>query len=171
MPQYKTIVSESRCLVGIREHYHIQLSYKTLCPEATQRIHTPPANCVTTYVAHLRAGLRFFLHPLFVDICKYYKVQLGQLMSNVIRTTMGFLMTCRAFGCECRLELWRRLYYLCKKCKMPEGRGFFYIDRRSARPVVLGPSIIHSWKNEFFLVKHPSSRAAVYWYHGTTESV
>lgn len=100
VPQYKTTILESRRLDGIREHYHFLILYKTFYPKASQRIHTPPANCVTTYVAHLWSGLHFPLHPLFVDICKYYRIQLGQLMPNMIRTTMGFLMACRAFRCE-----------------------------------------------------------------------
>lgn len=77
-------------------------------------------------------------------------------MSNVIQKIVRFLKACPVFGCECRLELWRMLYFLCKKCTTPEGHKFFYIARRSSRPVVLGPSSIHSWKNEFFYVKHNS---------------
>lgn len=72
--QYKTTVSKLRRLDGIREHYHFSILYKTYCLEATQQIHTPPENCMTTYVVHLRAGLQFLLHPLFVDICKYYRI-------------------------------------------------------------------------------------------------
>lgn len=80
VPQYKTIVLKSRVLEGIREHYNIPMSYKTYCLDATQRIHIPIANYVTTYVAYLLAGLRFPLHLFLLDICKYYKVQLGKLM-------------------------------------------------------------------------------------------
>lgn len=75
-------------------------------------------------------------------------------MSNVIRTTVRFLMAYWDFECECKLVLWRRLYYLCKKCTTPKGRGFFYIARHSVRPIVLGPSSTHSWKNKFFYLKH-----------------
>lgn len=122
----------------------------------TQRTPTPLLNYVTTYVAHLWAGLRFPLYPLFMDICRYFKVQLGQLMSNIIQTTVDFLMACWAFGCKWGLELWWRLYYLCQKCETPYGRWFFYIARWSQCPVILGPSSIHSCKNEFFYVKHTS---------------
>lgn len=77
-------------------------------------------------------------------------------MLNVIQTTVRFLMVCRAFGCECRLELWRRLYYLCQKYTTPEEREFFYIARHSSRPLIFGPSNIHLRKNKFFYVKHHS---------------
>lgn len=82
------------------------------------RIHRPLARCVTTYVAHLRVELQFPLHPIFEDICIYYNIQLGQLAPNVIRATIGFLMACRAFGCQVSLELWRRFFVLGQKWKV-----------------------------------------------------
>lgn len=107
-------------------------------------------------MAHLKARLQFPLHSLFSDIYKYYDIQLEKLMSNVIQTTVGFIMACRAYGCEVSLELWRRLYYLSHKCTMEEGKGFFYITRRGQQSNITGPSSVHSWKNEYFYVKHPS---------------
>lgn len=96
VPQYQTTISECVNLEGVREVYHFPIYYRAYYSRADQRIHTPPPQCITTYIAHLKASLRFPLHPLFMDICKYYDIQLGQLMPNVIQTTVVFIMACRA---------------------------------------------------------------------------
>lgn len=78
-------------------------------------------------MAHLRARLQFPLHPLFVDIFKYYQVQLGQLMSNVIRTTVGFLMACRAFDLSASWSYGEDCITCVKNLGHSKGMNFFIL--------------------------------------------
>lgn len=86
----------------------------------------------------------------------YHDVTEGGHLMKKKSESVGFLMACQTFECEVRMELWRRLYFLCQKFTTLEGLGFFYLARSNNRPVVMGPFSIHLWKNEFFYVKNSS---------------
>lgn len=69
---------------------------------------------------------------------------MGQLLPNVIHSTVFVIMVCRACAVEVSLEIWRHMQYLSKKCKIVQERSFLCATRRSKKPSIVGPLSIYA---------------------------
>lgn len=117
--------------LSIRRTFNIGEDYEIIFPGKKAYAHEAPEGSLVVYLAQMRAGLRFPLHPLFKDIIRFWKLQLGQIMSNGIRVIIGFILLCKMHGVSICLDVFRHYFYISQKFGTKEGHGFFYFIRRS----------------------------------------
>lgn len=73
----------------------------------------PPIEfCAAYYVAQFRASLHFSLLPLLVDLLKFYKIVLSQLVSNAVRVVVTFEAHCQSFEIPSFVGLFRSLFII-----------------------------------------------------------
>lgn len=74
-------------------------------------------------------GLRFLLHPLFIDTMNYWGIGLGQLTLNGIRQIVVFILICKVFRILMNLEAFRNIFFYIKQVK--EGPGCHTFQKKN----------------------------------------
>ena len=55
---------------------------EVVVPDDLERLHTPPDSYVTLSELYLKFGVRFLLHPFFVEVFKYFGLTVFQITPN-----------------------------------------------------------------------------------------
>ena len=136
-------------LIRIRSTYHIPTEIDLILPPADWRAHQPPVSFFTLYEEHLVAGLRFPLHKFIVDVLRYYRIPLAQLVPNGVRILIRFLITCLEHNVPPTVTLFRYFFQMRRSSQTVGYRSF-----HSRTPLkILTPENNQGWKPRFFFVR------------------
>ena len=136
-------------LIRIRSTYHIPTEIDLLLPPADWRAHQPPVSFFTLYEEHLVAGLRFPLHKFIVDVLRYYRIPLAQLVPNGVRILIRFLITCLEHNVPPTVTLFRYFFQMRRSSQTVGYRSF-----HSRTPLkILTPENNQGWKPRLFFVR------------------
>ena len=71
-----------------------------VAPDDLERLHTPSEGYVTLSELYLKFGVRFLLHPFFVEVLKYFGLTIFQITPNGWAQMIGLfhLFTERGIG-------------------------------------------------------------------------
>ncbi|XP_042416086.1 formin-1-like [Zingiber officinale] len=78
----------------LRYTYGVEDDAQVIIPTGIHQFFNPPAGSSTFFKEQFVAGLRLPIHPFFSDICRYFRIPLGQLTPNSIRILYGFVVIC-----------------------------------------------------------------------------
>ena len=122
-------------------------------PYELEREHQPPEGYVTQLETYLKFGVRFPLHPFFMDVLKYFRFTVFQVTPN------GWAHMIGLFGLflECRMAppttvefVW---FYSIKSNK--NDKCFYYFAKRLSKGLKVIAKIKDSlglWKEAYFYI-------------------
>ena len=133
----------------MRSTYNIPAEIDLILPSTEWRAHQPPVGFFTLYKEHLVAGLRFSLHKFIVDVLRYYRISLAQLVPNGVRILIRFLITCLEHNVPPTVTLFRYFFQMRRSSQSVGYRSF-----HSRTPLkILTPENNQGWKPRFFFVR------------------
>ncbi len=141
--------------------YHLPEACNVTLPGPEERMSHPPPGKVAINEDILRAGFRFPLSDLVVQVLRGLRVAPTQLVPNSWRTLTAFQVLCRMHEVPATLNVFWKCYGLNGH---PRDRGWWcFAARRGCGLVKEAPSSIHGWKERFFFIDVDPS-----WGIGTT---
>lgn len=78
--------------------FRIPMEVHLLVPRKEYRVLNPPLGYCIVYHEQVRAGVRFPLLSLLIEVLSHYNLALTQLVPNAVRVIVGFERVCRARG-------------------------------------------------------------------------
>ncbi|CAH9074776.1 unnamed protein product [Cuscuta europaea] len=115
---------------------------------------------VMVHMDSLKAGVRFPLHPFYLDFFEFYGAVPAQFMPNSYRQISAFLVLCKSLGLAFSLELFHYFFQVTPQ----NADGFLSVAARPTRKLFEGaPSSIHDWKTCYFFICYANDRLPVRW--------
>ncbi|XP_073019276.1 uncharacterized protein [Primulina eburnea] len=135
----------------IRTMWHIPSSHQIIIPTPDDRPYLAPKGCYTFFQHHFDAGLRFPLDDFLQKLSNYYKMHLGLLTPNALRSICCLIVLFRALDLPLSCTTFSYFLVLAKSKEGP-----FYVISRSNRKLFDGaPSHVKDWKKYFFFIQPP----------------
>lgn len=88
---------------------------------------------------------------MFLDVTRYWRIDIGQIALNGIRVIVAFILMCKSFWVPSSLELFSRFFYI----KLVRDRSEWHTFQRKSGAVKLVkklPQSIYGWKKQGFYV-------------------
>jgi hypothetical protein len=154
-PEVETIMTYPRIPTMYKEHVVIKIAREFGVMPACD-VRTPGPNEtvldardgeITFFRDALKAGLRWPLHPFFLDFLTSYMICPGQLAPNGWRLLVYFFILCRCLGVEPRTDLLRMVYDLKYS---PGFNCFVYLSAKGGFRTPDTPSSLRGWKERYF---------------------
>ncbi|KAL0416461.1 UNVERIFIED_CONTAM: hypothetical protein Slati_3478000 [Sesamum latifolium] len=138
---------KSSHITQLRREFSILSSMVIYTPGPDGRAPSPPANCLSFFVAQLQSGLRFSIPSFYRDVAHLFQVPLNQLVPNSFRIMASFFMVFH-FN---EYPVSTQVFSQCFRLKRVESGFFLFTPRRgvSFLPV---PNPPKNWKKGFFFV-------------------
>ncbi|XP_073017996.1 uncharacterized protein [Primulina eburnea] len=135
----------------IRTMWHIPSSHQIIIPTPDDRPYLAPKGCYTFFQHHFDAGLRFPLDDFLQKLSNYYKMHLGLLTPNALRSICCLIVLFRALDLPLSCTTFSYFLVLAKSKEGP-----FYVISQSNRKLFDGaPSHVKDWKKYFFFIQPP----------------
>ncbi|KAI5676077.1 hypothetical protein M9H77_07027 [Catharanthus roseus] len=120
-------------LRAIRREFMILDEFQIRAPNAEERAHLSPNGWMAVYWDQLKAGLRFPLHNMFLEVTSYWRIDVGQIAPNGVKIIVAFIL----------------MYKLVR-----DGSGCRTFQRKSGAIELVRkmPQPIHRWKKQKLLL-------------------
>ena len=135
----------------IRAKYFIPEVIALGVPDRTWRASRPPIGWICLYEEHLKACLRFSLHPFIPMLLNEYRVPLAQIVPNGIRILIKFFIIYVEHGIEPTIELFRFCFQLRKAAQC---LGYKTFHARSNLKIIT-PDNNAGWRPRYLFAQVP----------------
>ncbi|KAL0411718.1 UNVERIFIED_CONTAM: hypothetical protein Slati_3761500 [Sesamum latifolium] len=136
----------------MRREFFIPDSQVIYTPGPQSSAPSPQTNCLSFFLAQVRAGLRFSIPSFYQEVAQLFQVPLNQLVPNSFRIMASFYMIFRFNGHPVSAQIFSQCF-----CLKSASRGFFLLTPRPGVSFLPAPSAPKKWKSGYFFVLSPGS--------------
>ncbi|KAL0462460.1 UNVERIFIED_CONTAM: hypothetical protein Slati_0133600 [Sesamum latifolium] len=136
----------------MRREFFIPDSQVIYTPGPQSSAPSPQTNCLSFFLAQVRAGLRFPIPSFYQEVAQLFQVPLNQLVPNSFRIMASFYMIFRINGHPVSAQIFSQYF-----CLKSASHGFFLLTPRPGVSFLPAPSAPKKWKSGYFFVLSPGS--------------
>ncbi|KAL0447818.1 UNVERIFIED_CONTAM: hypothetical protein Slati_1909700 [Sesamum latifolium] len=136
----------------MRREFFIPDSQVIYTPAPQSSAPSPQTNCLSFFLAQVRAGLRFFIPSFYQEVAQLFQVPLNQLVPNSFRIMASFYMIFLFNGHPVSAQIFSQYF-----CLKSASREFFLLTPRPGVSFLPAPSAPKKWKSGYFFILSPGS--------------
>ncbi|KAL0449052.1 UNVERIFIED_CONTAM: hypothetical protein Slati_1461600 [Sesamum latifolium] len=132
-------------ITQMREEFFIPNAQVIYTPGPQTSAPVPQANCLSFFLAQVRAGLRFSIPSFYREVAQLFHVPLNQLVPNSFRIMASFYMIFHFNGHPVSAQIFSQCF-----CLKAASGGFFLLTPRPGVSFLPAPNAPKKWKSGYF---------------------
>ncbi|KAJ8433142.1 hypothetical protein Cgig2_007106 [Carnegiea gigantea] len=142
---------------ALEKQYLLPVGYTLVIPEADATVNEPAAKCIAVYRVSFNYGLRFFLHPVIMEILNKYELAPAQVMPTSWHNICSFIATCELRGLTCSAWVFNLVHTVQKAPKETGDLRWCYFNNRPGFITTIEKkSKVKYWKHDFLFLRRES---------------